>query len=182
MLDITTECDSILNIIKTSSFKIIGIDGIDGVGKTTLAKNIEEFGYRRLSVDDFLQKKSGNYFDFINFARMKKISAKLSNKSIVIEGVLLQKILKKLQLIPDYLIYVVNSIWIYDWVQEFQGKYCDLTLEEIISEVETGVNRLKKVTDPGSKPYKMSGLRREIYEYTFKYKPWLTADKVVRKG
>jgi len=66
MLNIVTESASILQKIKQDSPLLIGIDGIDGVGKTSFAKEIETLGYFRISLDDFIKKKSGGYFEFVN--------------------------------------------------------------------------------------------------------------------
>ena len=92
---------------------------------------------------------------------------------------LLQKILEKLSLALDYSVYMTDSVWIYDWLEEYQGKYCGLTLNEIIKSVEQEVGRLNRVLSPGSKPYKMGGLRREIYEYSYEYRLWENADIIL---
>jgi hypothetical protein len=178
-MDITDNINDVFKIIKTTSPKTIGIDGIDGVGKTYLAKDIEKMGYKRLSLDNFLKRKSGNYFKFINFELLGK-SIKQSSGKLVVEGVLLQKVLRKLPLIIDCFIYITDSVWIYDWLEDYQGKYCGLSIDQIIANTEQETERLNRVLSPESKPYKMDGLRKEIFEYSHEYKPWEYADVVVR--
>lgn len=181
-MNISAEVNDVLQKIKETTPNIVGIDGNDGVGKTSLAKGIEKLGYKRISLDDFLKKKSGEYFKFIDFETLRKTIKKFSNKLIVIESVLLRKILEKLSLTPSYFVYMTNSVWVYDWLEEYQGKYYGLTLNEIIKNVEQDVDRLKRVLNPNSKPYKMDGLRREIYEYSYEYRPWEKADVILRKN
>lgn len=180
-MNIIERIDDIFEAIKTSNPKIVGVDGIDGVGKTFLAKDIEKLGYKRISLDDFLKRKSGGYFKFINFELLKKMVRQSSNR-LVVEGILLQKILKELSLATNYSVYMTDSVWIYDWLEEYQGKYCGLTLNEIITNVEREVERLNRVLSPDSKMYKMDGLRKEMYEYSYEYKPWERADVIFRKN
>lgn len=180
-MKITDEINDVLDVIKTTTPKVVGVDGIDGVGKTSLAKDMEKFGYKRISLDDLLKRKSGGYFKFINFELLGKAVEQSSNK-LVVEGVLLCKILKELPLAIDYSVYMTDSVWIYDWLEEYQGKYCGLTLNEIITNVEQEVERLNRVLSPDSKPYKMDGLRKEMYEYSYEYKPWESADVIFRKN
>ena len=82
----------------------------------------------------------------------------------------------------NYLIYATNSVWIYDWSDEWQGKYSTMSLEEIIKDTEQVASRVSKAIDPSAHPYKMGGLRREIYEYTFHYKPWKKAQIIFRSN
>jgi hypothetical protein len=177
---ISTDINSVLQKIKETTPKIVGIDGIDGVGKTTLAKDIETLSYKRISVDEYLNKKSGGYFEFLDFKRLKKELA--SNEKFVIEGVLLCKILNALNVKTNYLIYTTDNIWLDDWSEEYEGKYLTMSLEDIIRTEEEAVNRLNKAISPNSKKYKMQGLRREIYEYSFEYRPWLDADIIIKKN
>ncbi len=180
-MNITVETNDILQKIKTTNPRIVGIDGDDGIGKTSLAKDIEKFGYKRISLDDFLRKKSGGYFKFVDFETLERTIKQSSNEQIVIEGVLMRKILEKLPLTVSYFVYMADSVWAYDWLEEYQGKYYNLPLNEIIKNVEGEVSRLNKVLNPDSKPYRMDGFRREIYEYSYEYKPWESADIILRK-
>lgn len=127
-----------------------------------------------MSVDDYLNKKSGKYFDFLNIEKLKRdiISIIDEGKNLVIEGVILHKVLNVLDIKPDYCIYITNGIWIYDWIEEHQGKYSNLNISEIIALAESDVNKVNMFLNPNSKTYKMDGLRKEIYEYTYEFRPW----------
>lgn len=181
-MNITTEINDIIEAIKTTNPIIVGIDGTDGVGKTSLAKDIEKLGYKRISLDDFLLKKSGGYYKFIDFKAIGKVIKAFSNNKIVIEGVLLQKILEKVPLTVNYTVYITDCVWIYDWLEEYQGKYYGLTLKEIITIVEQEVEHINRVLNPGTKHYKMDGLRKEVYEYSYEYKPWDNAHAILCKN
>jgi len=52
-MNITDDFDSVIKVIKKDRPKVVGIDGIDGVGKTPFAKDIEKLGYKRISLDDY---------------------------------------------------------------------------------------------------------------------------------
>jgi len=178
-MEIIRDVQSILDAIGKKKPKILGIDGIDGVGKTAIAVKLDlEFGYVRVSLDDHLEKNQKGYFNFIDYKKLKSKIELCKGKFLVIEGVLLQKVLNKIGVKPNFMIYMSNIVWVYDWLEDFQGKYYGLKLEEIIDEVEKGVNKLNEATTPDAKPYKMSGFRREIYEYTYAYLPWEKADLV----
>ena len=179
--DIKRNTSEISDILKSKSLKIIGIDGIDGIGKTYLAKEIEKIGYIKISLDDFLEKKSGGYFNFLDLEKINNFIKKNKGKQIAIEGVLLLKVIEKLKLKVDYLIYMTNSIWIYEWAEYFNGKYSKMKLSEIINEVEVETTKLNKILDPNFDRYKMKGFRKEIYEYSFKYKPWGRADIIIQR-
>jgi len=179
-MQVLNNTDIVISNIKNNEYRIIGIDGIDGAGKTTLAKELEEIGYLRISLDDYLVKKSGEYFKFLDLNKLKR---DLKNKEkIVIEGVLLKKILNTIGVKTDYLIYISDDVWLNDWLEEYNGKYLSMSLEDIIQSEEILVNRINKITNPNSKEYKMDGLRKEIYEYSFEQKPWLLADIIIKNN
>lgn len=58
--------DNIDNIIEhTIGTSVLLMCGISGSGKTRLSKQLEQYGFTRLSVDEMIWEKYGN--DFINF-------------------------------------------------------------------------------------------------------------------
>lgn len=179
-MQVVNNTDIVISNIRINGYRIIGIDGIDGAGKTTLAKELEKIGYLRISLDDYLVKKSGEYFKFLDLNKLKK---DLKNKEkLVIEGVLLNKILNTIGVKTNYFIYLTDNIWLNDWLEEYDGKFLLMSLEDIIKSEEILVNRINKVTNPTAKDYKMDGLRKEIYEYSYKQKPWLLADIIIKNN
>lgn len=178
-MEITRDQDKIFQEIMDKRPKFVGVDGIDGVGKTTFAKRFKKLGYKSISIDTYLKKKSGGYFEFIDFNKLRKDLEKISTGNFVIEGILLQKVLNKIGLSSDHSIYISDNVWIYDWLEDNQGKYYGLNLNKIIEISENEVNKLNKVLSPNAKPYKMEGFRREIYKYSYEYQPWNKADVVL---
>lgn len=179
-MDIVNDVESIVQTIKEKNPKIVGIDGIDGAGKTEFSEKLKRLSFIVISLDDYLDKNAKGYFNFINFDNLSKDLKNYQKDKIVIEGVLLQKVLAKLELKCDFILYLTDSIWIYDWLEEYSGKYFGKTLEQIISDAESNVNKVGRATSTNFKEYKMTGLRKEIYQYTFQFKPWEKADLVGR--
>ena len=179
-MEITYNPEEVFQKIQEKHPRIIGIDGIDGAGKTTFAKKMAEKSYHRISLDNYLNKKQDGYFDFLKFEKLKSDLNKLGDSFIVIEGTLLLKVLEVIYAKPDFFIYIDNNIWLDDWLEDYGGKYYGKQLDEIVAEEEKMVNRVVRATDPGSKEYKMDGFRKEVFEYSFKYKPWNKADIIFR--
>jgi len=85
-------------IPKLNVAKLIGIDGVPGSGKTTVAKGIaEKLGASLISFDDYLNKKKDGFEKYLAHDNIQKdIKRDMRNdKTIVIEGNLLLKVLKK---------------------------------------------------------------------------------------
>ncbi len=177
-MNVITDSRIAIDNIKNAEYNIIGIDGIDGVGKTTLAKELEKLSYKRISLDDYLKKKSGEYFKFLDIEKLKSDVANKNN--LVIEGVLLNKVLNFIGIKSNYFVYITDNVWLDDWLEEYGGNYLSMNLEDIIKSVEISVNRINKATNSTAKDYKMDGLRREIYDYSFEQKPWLIADIIIK--
>lgn len=87
------------------SKSIISIDGVDGVGKTTLSSKIaKELSLSTIELDDFIQENQDGYVNFIYYDRLlEKI---VSNKSVVIEGICVLQILNKIKIKPDASVYI----------------------------------------------------------------------------
>jgi len=179
-MEITYDTDEVIQKILKECPRIIGIDGVDGAGKTTFAKRIAKHSYHRVSIDSYLDKKQDGYFNFLKFEKLKSNLNKLGDNFVIIEGALLLKVLDIINISPNFLIYMDDNVWLDDWFEDYGGKYCDKKLDEIIAEEEKMVNRVVQATDPGSKEYKMDGFRKEIFEYSFKYKPWNKANIILR--
>jgi uridine kinase len=179
-MEITDNTDEVIQKIQKECPRIIGIDGVDGAGKTTIAKRIGKYSYHRISLDNYLRKKKDGYFKFLNIENLKKDINNLKNEPVIIEGVLLLKVLEAANINLNYFIYVDDNAWLVGWLEDYGGEYCGKRLDEIIAEEEKMVNRVVQATDPGSKEYKMEGFRKEIFEYSFEYKPWDKADIILR--
>jgi len=179
-MEITYDPDEVIQKILKEHPRIIGIDGVDGAGKTTIAKRIGKHSYHRISLDSYLRKNKDGYFKFLKIENLKKDLYNFKNEPVIIEGILLLKVLEAANINLNYFIYVDDNTWLDDWLEEYGGRYYNKQLDEIIAEEEKMVNRVVQVTDPGSKEYKMEGFRKEMFEYSFEYKPWKKADIILR--
>ena len=55
--------NEVLKLVEIRKPKIVGIDGIDGGGKSTLARNIaSKFSYSHIELDKYLKTKGGQIF------------------------------------------------------------------------------------------------------------------------
>jgi hypothetical protein len=101
---------------------VIGIDGIDGCGKTTLAKELNEaLVIPFFSTDDYLNKQKGSYIEHIRYKQLLKAIERV-NGSIIIEGVCLLCIAEQIKINISDLVYIkIMSPWKF-WVDE---EVCD---------------------------------------------------------
>ncbi|MFP3984343.1 MAG: NB-ARC domain-containing protein [Desulfurivibrionaceae bacterium] len=84
---------------------IVSIDGVDGVGKTTLsAKIAKELCLSTIELDDFVQENKGGYVNYIDYDRL--LDKIISNKFAVIEGICVLQVLNKIQIQPDVSVYI----------------------------------------------------------------------------
>lgn len=112
---------------------VIGIDGIPGAGKTTLAQRLE----RLLSIpvvhlDHFVNKDRGRYVPELRYGELvpRILSSRGSGMSFIVEGICLLKVARVLGLPLDCLIYVKRlgngGDWIDEDVCEFGGTEYEL--------------------------------------------------------
>ncbi len=179
---IISDENQLVEKIKLINPKIVGIDGIDGVGKSTIIAPLisKIIKARIINIDKYLNEKQGKYFQEINFKKIKQdINQCLGTDNLIIEGVLLLKILKKIDLKVDCLIYVSDNVWVYDWCE--YGPYYQRKLEEITKDVEKKTDKVSKALRTYTKPYKLDGFRKEIYHYTYEYMPFNSANIIFIK-
>ncbi len=94
----------LLKLIKKDGYKRIGLDGKDGVGKSTLAQTIvKDTGFSIVELDSFLEKDRGGFIEFLRYDELKDA---LDVKSFVVEGVCLLEALGRIGCELDLLVYV----------------------------------------------------------------------------
>ena len=77
---------------------IVSIDGVDGVGKSTLACKIaEELSLPYIEIDTFVQEQQGSYIDGIDYNRLSERikQAIITNQVLILEGICVQQATKK---------------------------------------------------------------------------------------
>ncbi|MDO8569834.1 MAG: hypothetical protein Q7R89_03655 [bacterium] len=158
---------------------IIAIDGEDGVGKTTNISPMvaSALNASAFSTDDYLDKKKDGYVTFVDYEKLKQEIIKVKkSRPIIIEGMMTLLILEKLELIPDYFIYVCSQMWYDEWLGD-NGNYSK-SFEEIVSETEKRVSIVNEVITPTSK-WTLRGFRKEVYQYTYDRRPFEKAQAVL---
>ena len=141
----------------------IGIDGKDSSGKTPIARELRAvLGAEIQELDDLLTENKGAFVNFINYKKLKeKIEmAQAAEKTIVVEGVCLLKVLERLGSQLDILVYVKRLNSSGSWVEGF---VC--TPQDDPGARET----VLRIARPGT-------LAFEVIEYHQNYKPVLKAD------
>ena len=93
---------------------VIGIDGTDGVGKTTLASQIgDAFKLPVIYLDDFLEPERGSYVAYLCLEDVRE-KLRLLNSPVVIEGVCLLRAAERIGVEITHHIYIKRiryGIW-----------------------------------------------------------------------
>lgn len=158
---------------------IIAIDGEDGVGKTTIISSMIALALNAstFSTDDYLDKKKDGYVAFVDYEKLKQEITQVGKpRPVIIEGMMTLLVLEKLELTPDYFIYVCSQMWYDEWLGD-NGNYSK-SFEEVVSEIEKRVSIVNKVVNPISK-WTLRGFRKEVYRYTYDQNPFEKARAVL---
>jgi hypothetical protein len=133
---------------------IISIDGGQGAGKTTLAKEIgTSFAGAVIDVDDYLMGNGGPYLEQVQWELIiQDIQRNKGNKNLIISGVLLEYVMERVQIAPAYRIFMRHEV-------DGRWDYSDCLKSSV---------RLPR-----------SMLSREITQYYRALKPWQCADEEV---
>jgi hypothetical protein len=117
--------------VRTANAGLIGIDGIDGSGKTTLSKKLsDELGYTHINLDDYVDRNCGTFVEHIRYDELLS-SIHSTQSPVILEGVCLLAVLEKLQRKADLLIYVRRITDYGSWREEDN---CDIVgdVDELI--------------------------------------------------
>lgn len=197
---------AIRGILKRDQFNLIAIDGYCGQGKTFLAGKLSsnfEIPCIELDTSNYLHKNNGGYIDWIKYDHLKEELEKLQKgkKSIIVEGICVLDILKKINFTPSIHIYIKKLIG-GKWPKD---KYLDysLNINDVISKEEEEIDdfnnwsnsyeesdennfideidiskmssKIEESTilnkNQNAKVCDFDGIHRELLEYHFRYKP-----------
>jgi hypothetical protein len=133
----TSDIGQLVDKVRTANASLIGIDGIDGSGKTTLSKKIaDELGYIQIKLDDYVDRNCGTFVEHIRYDELRS-SIHSTHAPIIIEGVCLLAVLEKLQRKADLFIYVRRISDYGSWRDEDKCDIIGDVDELILKEKET---------------------------------------------
>ena len=152
-------------LLRASGSSRIAIDGTDGSGKTTLAKELaSELGVAVFHLDDFVAKNRGTYIANLDAAKLAN-SLGQSSEGWVVEGVCILRALEALPLEPDVLVYVKRMSHGH-WSDEDELAPC-IPIEEHLSQLRDMVRPMAEAFgETGG-----LGLAEEIIRYHASHRP-----------
>jgi len=156
--------------LSLNSSGIVSIDGVDGVGKSTLACKIaEELSLPCIEIDTFVQGQHGGYIDYIDYDRLSESikQAIITNQVIILEGICVQQVLQEISLNPDISVYVkvINDYGF--WMDQIRLFPPNRSADEMINE-----RKVKRFS---------LGHIEEIIRYHYTFKPYENADYIFEK-
>jgi len=155
---------------------VIGIDGLDGVGKTTMAKRLAHLlGAQHLELDDFLCKDRGTYACQIRCDELHGYIGSIDGP-IVIDGICLLAVVKRCEVRLDAHVYLKRISEAGNW---YDADIClaQKPVNELIEELEQSERDYADAFDdapPGAAP----PLDIEKAEYHRDYDPVQKADYI----
>jgi cytidylate kinase len=182
----TSDISEIMMRMKTANPRIIGIDGVDGSGKSTLPELLsQEMDYIHLNVDDYLEKNRGHFVKYIKYDAIQS-QIDQAKKPVIIEGVCLLAVFQRLQRNPDMFIYVKRVSNGGRWRDKDD---CEVT-ENIDNFMDQKKENFQKFVmaeasiegrDFNAKDYEFPSLDEEIIRYHYEFKPHKKADIIYKR-
>lgn len=184
MLD-TSNISEIITILRIPGLRLIGIDGMDGCGKSTLASSLsKELGCPHVNIDDHIDKNLGQYVNHVHYDGLQR-QLDEAKWPIIIEGVCLLAVLEKMQLSLDTLIYVKRVSNYGSWRDEDDYEVSE-DIDDFMNKKKEGLQKFvwaeaciegKDVPDD----VKFPELAEEIIRYHYTYRPHEKADIIYKR-
>lgn len=172
----TTDLDELQQLIRKSTTlppgTLLGIDGMDGSGKSCLAEQLAPLlGAKHINLDDFLNPNQGGFLDHLRYDELRKaISQAMDTGPVIVEGDCLREVLGRLCLKAEINIYIKHDIVCGYWQG---GSFLNSgSLDKALAEEEE-----RDLRDADT----LSGLRRELIIYHYQYLPQENADFVYER-
>ena len=176
--------DALTSDLSDCSGFLIGIDGIDGAGKSQLGRRLSTALHVPLvSLDDFLEEHRGTYVEHL---RMPEIAELIRMPRAVVEGICLLSVMEKVGLSLTRLIYLKRLGPYGDWRDR---DVCDPQepVEQVITHLDEQAKKFSQVAaqlegedESESDEAGLTPLRKEIITYHARYRPHLRADYVLQ--
>ena len=159
---------------------LISIDGVDGVGKSTLASNLaEELSAKHIEIDSFVKPHQGGYVGHIDYDRLQEEinQAREMLQTVIFEGICVRQILERIGLKPDVSVYIKVIDHDGFWMDEVRLFPPGRTVEEIM---EARIESRRKANSLfGEEPTEaQEGHTEEIIRYHYAYQPHVNTDYV----
>ena len=185
MTEIFTTPKEIFDLNKKNNFEIIGIDGGDGVGKTTLADFLaNEYGFSVINLDKFVNSVQGGFIDQIKLDELKE-AVSSAKRPLIIEGCCLLEVMEKTEINIDCHIYfkrLCHGIWSEKGEYEVHGTLMDHIkkqndfCKELARLEATQKNEIFIEDDDYLLP-----LTKDLYRYHFNYTPYTRANFIYER-
>jgi 2-phosphoglycerate kinase len=160
------------NLLPSATSWLLGIDGEQRVGKTTLADDLaSKLGAAVLHCDDFVENGRLAYPNALALQKLSAAVTKLraSGTSVIIEGVMLRLVLDAMQLQPNSVVYVRHV--------HPDGTLAHAHLFDS-EKLQTAIEEDTKFDATFFPNRKYSSLAREIFDYHQQRRPADVSDHV----
>lgn len=180
-----TDINSLASELVTRCYQVVGLDGGNGIGKTTLSNKIgEDYGFSIIHLDDFLNKNQDGYVGQIRVGELEeKIEA--SQKPLIIEGCCLREILKLLSIEAEAIVYMKlmrHGVWVEEREYDIKG-----SLEDHIAKHIADTKALaQSISGEDEDDFQeeddyLSALTMDLFHYHSDYKPHTTAEYIFER-
>jgi hypothetical protein len=185
MPDICGSIEGVQSIVQSAGWRRIGIDGVDGAGKSRLAEELSEgLGFPILNVDDYLHRNQGGYVDFIDYPAL--CAALSSMPALILSGICLRQLLANLGTDLDAHIYIKR---VRDglWTDEDECIFpdgVDVAIDNLASNTAMISSHLDEPSDySGPEPDDESlHVAFEVMRYHAAFSPHEVADLIYERG
>lgn len=157
----------------------IGVDGIDGVRKTSASAALAEaLGVPLISLDNYLIKNQGGFVQFLRYDELD--SALRRSDRFIVEGVCLLQVLERAAVSVDALVYVKR--YRHDlWADERELDIAPEVVDEFLARERKFAAMLSSLSgDPARADGNDPTLADEIVRYHATYRPRERAHHVYR--
>jgi len=160
--------------VSARTAEIIGIDGMNGSGKTCVARKLS---FPHVNVDDFLVRNEGSFLRNVKYGELETHIQVLRarNTPVIVEGVCLLDVLDRLHLRADCLIYIKRIGASGTWHDQ---DICEIATEQELNEwleedKEIARTMLRRKGEDADIPGSLlpGGLTREIAAYHHRQRP-----------